>query len=137
MTDADSKKLEGEKCDKCGKRYLTVYRVPDSVWQNVHPHSPAGLLCPECCDEVVRDTGNTLYWEAELGQFPIDKLHAEVKEQDREIERLKEAYRSVYYSLFAKWRDYYCPICGARNEEDCRLDCPWKRLKIIAIGNQP
>ena len=89
MNDTDSKKLEGEKCDKCGKRYLTVYRVPDSVWENVHPHSPAGLLCPECCDEVVRGLGSILYWEAELGRFPTDKFISKVKEQDREIERLR------------------------------------------------
>jgi len=65
--------IAGEKCNNCEKRYLTVYRVPDAVWQNIHPKSPAGLLCPECCDEIVRNLGSCLYWEAELGQFSTEK----------------------------------------------------------------
>ena len=82
LADADSlladskdglKEEEGEKCQKCGEHYLTVYRVPDEVWKVItpKPYAPgAGLLCPLCAESLSRAAGITLYWEASPGEFP-------------------------------------------------------------------
>jgi len=62
----------GEKCQVCERRYLTVYRVPDSVWAKIGPKRPGsgGLLCPECADFLARREGITLYWSAKPNRFP-------------------------------------------------------------------
>jgi len=61
----------GEKCQCCGERYLTVYRLPDTIWDSIIGHKTrAGLLCPVCADEKAREAGITLYWEAAQGEFP-------------------------------------------------------------------
>ena len=58
---------EGERCQCCGERYLTVYRLPDELWARItpRPESPGGgLLCPACADERARELGVLLVWSA-------------------------------------------------------------------------
>lgn len=61
----------GEHCDNCGGEYLTVYRLPDTIWAKITGRAN-GLLCPECADSLARDKGVELYWEAAVNKFPID-----------------------------------------------------------------
>lgn len=72
----------GEKCEHCGKRYLTCWLAPDYVWHAVTGHDEEGLLCPNCFDEMARNKGVILAWrvEEELkdGVLPI-KILAEKK----------------------------------------------------------
>lgn len=70
----------GEKCQRCGKRYLTVYHVPDDVWAKIRPnkHDPdgdlyGGLLCPSCADALARNIGIILYWEPSVGDWSQNK----------------------------------------------------------------
>ena len=61
----------GEKCQRCDWVYETVYRIDDSLWERISPKkSKAGLLCPECADELARRQGITLFWEAKQGEYP-------------------------------------------------------------------
>lgn len=60
---------EGERCDRCGKRYPTVYSIPDDIWERVKPFGApvgAGLLCPECVDWQARRLGIFLEWKANV-----------------------------------------------------------------------
>jgi len=62
-----------ECCQYCGKSYLTVYCLPDEIWEKIKPSwksEGAGLLCPQCADIIARAKGSSLYWEAAEGQFP-------------------------------------------------------------------
>ena len=60
---------EGELCAACQDRYLTVYRLPDPVWDEIS--AGANLLCPDCADARARKLGIELYWEATVGAFPL------------------------------------------------------------------
>lgn len=64
---------EGELCQLCGERYLTVYRVPPQIWEAVFGAGrEGGLACPRCIDEETRELGIVLYWEAHPGVYPSD-----------------------------------------------------------------
>jgi len=59
-----------EKCQRCGKLYLTVYRLPNEIWKQISPKGDlSGLLCIECADKIAREKGLNLYWEAKQGEF--------------------------------------------------------------------
>lgn len=67
--------VDSEVCQKCGASYLTVYRVSDDVWHVITGRiNGGGLLCPCCCDELAREHGFCLYWEAGLHKFPTEKV---------------------------------------------------------------
>ena len=60
----------GEKCQKCGSRYLTVYYVSDDLWQRVTGiKDGSGLYCPNCFDKMAREKHIELYWTAKQGDF--------------------------------------------------------------------
>jgi hypothetical protein len=59
-----------EKCQRCGKRYDTVYTLPDYIWRKISPKgSLSGMLCPECADEIAREKGIVLYWTANENDY--------------------------------------------------------------------
>jgi len=64
-----------EKCQNCGEIYETVYRIPDGVWailmKAMGLRRANGLLCIGCADKIARDKGITLYWAAEVNQYPV------------------------------------------------------------------
>lgn len=65
-----------EKCQRCGKEYETVYRVPKEIWAKISPKSNGnGLLCIKCADEVAREKGIELYWEAKEDRFPCEQWY--------------------------------------------------------------
>ncbi len=100
-------KEEDERCDRCGKRYSTVYQVSDQVWQNLHMRAPDGLLCPTCCDSVVKDLGSVLYWEAEPGQFPTEKAKAEIERLWERMRWLGEVGRPAHPDDERPWIPAY------------------------------
>jgi len=61
----------GEVCDICGRRYLTVFQIPDELWLKLMG-DPGGNLCLNCCDGLLRRFGISLYWEAAIDRFPTD-----------------------------------------------------------------
>jgi len=63
---------DDEKCFSCGKRYPTVYSVPDEVWEQINPTTThgAGLLCPQCADKRARERGIILYWSCGVRKYP-------------------------------------------------------------------
>ena len=65
-----------EKCYSCGKRYLTVYSVPDEVWEQINPTitRESGFLCIECADKRARDRGIILWWSCGVGKYSDDPL---------------------------------------------------------------
>lgn len=74
--------MQGERCQFCGKIYLTVYRIPDGIWEKIKPKGKtkgAGLACIECADMAAKLEGMSLYWEAADGHFPTEKAQAVVE----------------------------------------------------------
>ncbi len=70
-TKAGSPTLECEMCHECGRRYLSVYCVPASLWARVTDlPDGAGLLCLRCFDTAARRQGIVLFWQACEGEFP-------------------------------------------------------------------
>lgn len=75
--------MTGEKCNDCGRRYRTVYRIPDNVWSKVAPdkaglgphaeHQFGGLLCIDCASDRARSQGIHLYFEASIGDWRDNK----------------------------------------------------------------
>ncbi len=54
-----------EQCQICGKKYETVYSVPNEIWERIIPkEGEAGLLCIECADMSADVLGIKLYWSA-------------------------------------------------------------------------
>ena len=65
-----------QQCTNCGRRYLTVYSVPDEVWRRIQPGFVPDnglLLCPTCADRIAREHGVPLEWHAVPAGRP-DKL---------------------------------------------------------------
>lgn len=96
---------EGEKCHRCGTRYLTVYRTPDDVWEKIRPNKNdpngdlyGGLLCPMCADQLAMGHGITLYWEASVDDWRDNKLTAAEKERDR----LRGLVNDVFYLVLSR-----------------------------------
>jgi hypothetical protein len=54
---------DGETCEVCGKKYLTVWKVSDDLWSRVTGHPDSGLMCPRCFDNRAWEEGIELYWE--------------------------------------------------------------------------
>ena len=129
-----SEKHDGEKCDRCGKGYSTVYQVSDQVWQNLHMASPAGFLCPVCCDEVAIDLNTILYWEAEPGQFPTEKAKAEI-ERLRERQRwFDEVGRPEHPDDERPWISAY--LDAREVFKKAEIEAELLRIEIEAIGSQ-
>jgi len=62
---------KGELCRFCDKRYLTVWRAPDYLWEKMTGiKNGSGLMCPKCFDELARKEGIELYWECREDEFP-------------------------------------------------------------------
>jgi len=54
----------GELCEECELRYLTVWRVPNDIWEFVSGHiDGSGLLCPSCFETKARGLDLILCWE--------------------------------------------------------------------------
>ena len=69
--DQYEKELEtGELCSVCGKRYLTVFSIPDDVWLKVNGGKEGGLICISCVDEIARKLGISLFWKAKENEYP-------------------------------------------------------------------
>lgn len=79
----------GEVCSACHDPYLTVYLLPDEVWDQIA--AGASLLCPSCADARARKLGIELYWEAEVGEYPRDFR--------RRMERLIAENQSIFDRL--------------------------------------
>lgn len=62
-----------EKCQNCGKRYKTVYRVSDEIWELIKPpfkEKGTGLLCLSCAEAIAKLNNVDVYWEGTIGDFP-------------------------------------------------------------------
>jgi len=129
-----SEKHDGEKCDRCGKGYSTVYQVSDQVWQNLHMMSPAGFLCPACCDKVAKDLGSVLYWEAEPGQFPTEKAKAEIERLWERMRWLGEVGRPAHPDDERPWIPAYLDARKALKKAG--VEAELLRIEIEAIGSQ-
>ena len=56
---------EGERCQRCGRRYTEVWRAPDVLWANVTGRDDGGgLRCMPCFASEAVTRGIALYWEA-------------------------------------------------------------------------
>jgi len=88
---------DGEKCQKCGRRYDTVWTA-DAIWNTVIGHEN-GLYCPMCFDRMCRDRGIYLSWYAYGVETPPekDKRIADLKAKLAEI---RKAAEPVIESLF-------------------------------------
>jgi len=59
-----------EKCQECGRRYETCYRVPDDTWAQISGRSDgSGLLCISCADQLARNAGITIWWRGTGREF--------------------------------------------------------------------
>jgi hypothetical protein len=45
---AGDERDQGEKCQRCGIRYLAVWAAPDALWAEVTGQIGGGLRCMEC-----------------------------------------------------------------------------------------
>ncbi len=82
---------EGEVCDVCQERYPTVYLLSDEVWDEISGGS--NLLCLRCADGRARKLGIELFWEATVGEFPLEaqrRLHRIVAEHHQLLDRLAD-----------------------------------------------
>jgi hypothetical protein len=52
----------GERCQRCGRLYRTVYHAPDLLWKRVTGKTGNGLYCPHCFDSMAREQGIELFW---------------------------------------------------------------------------
>ena len=69
---SDTREL-GELCCYCQRRYLTVYRIPDEGWERITGRKDGrGLLCPACCDALMKEAGLNPYWEATFDNYPTE-----------------------------------------------------------------
>ena len=126
-------KQESELCDRCGKRYLAIYSVPDRIWQNLHMMTPAGLLCMMCADTIARKLG-PLWWEGELGQYPTEKARAEI-ERLRERQRwLDEVGRADHPDDERPWISAYLDARKALKQAG--IEAELLRIEIEAVGSQ-
>lgn len=63
----------GDQCDKCGREYMAVHRVPTHVWAQIAPHpetlgpynNGGGMLCPDCAAVAAKALGIRLIFVAE------------------------------------------------------------------------
>ena len=81
----------GELCSGCQDPYLTVYVLPNEVWDQIS--AGASRLCPSCADRRARKLGIELYWEAEVGEFPRDfrrRLQKAIAEHQTVLDRLAD-----------------------------------------------
>jgi len=59
-----------EHCQICGKKYSTVYELPDEIWKKITPKSgESGLLCMECAEKRAEKLGIDLFWRAKEGEY--------------------------------------------------------------------
>jgi len=87
-----SDQTEGERCNACGRRYLTVYRVPDDLWAKVTGRTDGGgTWCPACFEFIAKEKRYSLYWEARHGEFPLEA----VKAREEAAERLRARVLTV------------------------------------------
>lgn len=92
-----------ELCETCGRRYETVYRVPNDVWTKIAPrkddlgphpeHQYGGLLCPDCAAKAARDKGIELYFEASAGDWADNTAPAGALRDAADADLLAELYR--------------------------------------------
>lgn len=61
-----------EHCDVCGFPYQTVWRVSDTIWEQVIGDLNINLICPSCFDVIAREIGLELFWEASINEYPTD-----------------------------------------------------------------
>lgn len=69
---------EGEHCQICDYAYLTIYQLPDEIWNDIKPKGKpegAGLLCISCADRLARNKGYEIYWSGIEKDFPKPKAH--------------------------------------------------------------
>lgn len=81
----------GDQCADCYEPYLTVYLVPDAVWDQIA--GGASVLCLRCADARARKLGVELCWEAEVDEFPRDfrrRLAKAIAEQGAVLDRLAD-----------------------------------------------
>ena len=84
-------RLRGEKCQQCGKRYLTIYALPDEIWEKIADGK--NLLCPTCADKLAREAGIQLYWAAGQDFFPVVEVPLHLVQ--RPLREIKESMRSL------------------------------------------
>jgi hypothetical protein len=72
MSDGDENP-PGERCDYCGRHYLSIWRAPDDVWYRVTGLRQSGLMCISCFDALARRLGIGLYWSCECGRYPDEE----------------------------------------------------------------
>jgi ribosomal protein L34E len=59
----ESKNTDWEKCQKCGRRYSTVWNCnSDIIWEQITGKEYAGLYCPMCFDQMAQAKEIRLYW---------------------------------------------------------------------------
>ncbi len=66
---------ECERCQVCGKQYLTCYLMPHSIWKQITPkpeEEDAGLLCIPCADTRAQEAGLALHWWCSVGKYNIN-----------------------------------------------------------------
>jgi hypothetical protein len=81
----------GDLCADCYEPDLTVFLIPDAVWDQIA--GGASVLCLRCADARARKLGIELYWEAEVNEFPRDfrrRLQAAIAEHGTVLDRLAD-----------------------------------------------
>ncbi len=84
-----------EHCQDCGKKYNTVYTVPDDVWEKITPEEGEdGFLCIECADKRAYNIGVVFFWcVSEINRINDKNVKNNAKimeEMELEIEQLKK-----------------------------------------------
>jgi len=62
-----------EKCVRCKKKFGLIWQIDDDIWKKVQGENNDNL-CANCFDEMARQKGIELYWEATEKEYPIKKL---------------------------------------------------------------
>jgi hypothetical protein len=114
--EAERDDSDGERCDCCGRSYLTVWWCGDrdngALWAQVYEKATgqqrgeAGLLCPQCADKAARELGITLRWVAMTYWAKTTEL-----EQAREAAAAAEERVAVLEGALASC-DQHCPRCS-------------------------
>ena len=84
---------QGELCMKCNKRYSTVWKTPDGLWEKVVGFTnESGLMCPNCFDKLAKSRGIYLYWECSEKDYPTNQDQETKKEI---LEKVKNPLKIV------------------------------------------
>ena len=100
----------GERCQKCGRGYDTVWTGDSDAWENV-VGSQGGLLCPMCFDLMCREKAIYLHWYAYAKD--TENLYQHIIALEAKLAKCREACEDLVEKLIQR---------AARDAEVSRLD---------------